>query len=81
MALRAHVTETFLTTFAEGVSAYLAGDWTTARQRLETSDQLMREAAPALGGDGPSLTLLRFMGEHRWIAPASWKGFRPLTSK
>ena len=32
-------------------------------------------------GDGPSLTLLRFMAETNWTPPKDWKGYRPLTSK
>jgi class 3 adenylate cyclase len=32
-------------------------------------------------GDGPSLTLLRYMEEREWTAPADWAGYRPLTSK
>lgn len=42
---------------------------------------MMREACPALGGDGPSKTLLNYMSERNFIAPANWKGFRPLTAK
>ena len=81
LALRAHVTEAFLKAFNDGVTAYISGDWSAARICLETADRLMREAAPALGGDGPSLTLLRFMAENKWKPPLGWKGFRPLTSK
>ena len=31
--------------------------------------------------DGPSSTLLQFMKESQFVAPADWKGFRELTEK
>jgi hypothetical protein len=34
-----------------------------------------------LYGDGPSQTLLDYMKQTNYIAPADWKGYRPLTSK
>lgn len=81
ITLRSHVSDAFLTSFSSGVNSYLSGDWSAARVFLEQSDSMMREAAPVLGGDGPSLTLLRYMGEFNWQAPSDFKGFRPLTSK
>ena len=44
-------------------------------------DAFMKFAAPSLGGDGPSQTLLSYMEEYNFQAPVAWKGFRPLTSK
>lgn len=32
-------------------------------------------------GDGPSETLLRFMGGHGFRPPEDWRGFRELTEK
>jgi hypothetical protein len=81
VALRSHVTEDFMVTFNTGVNSYLHGDWAAAREALEKSDRMMREAAPSLGGDGPSVTLLRFMCSHKWIPPAGWKGYRELQMK
>ena len=81
LTLRAHVTDEFSTAFSGGLAAYLRGDWAGARPQLERADRLMREAAPALGGDGPSLTLLRHMADHCWAAPADWAGYRPLLAK
>ncbi len=57
------------------------GDWTTARGFLERSNTYMLETCPILGGDGPSQTLLRYMANQNFEAPASWKGYRPLTAK
>ncbi len=79
--LRAHVTPEFKETFRIGVDKYLEGDWSGARDYLEKANNMMAVAAPALGGDGPCKTLLEYMSERNWVAPASWKGYRPLTSK
>lgn len=79
--LRAHVTHEFKDTFRIGVDKYLEGDWPGAREYLEKADKMMAVAAPALGGDGPCKTLLEYMCERNWVAPDTWKGYRPLTSK
>lgn len=81
LTLRAHVTKEFLDTHKEGVSMYLAGDWTEAKSMLEKADQLMADAVPLLGGDGPCKVLLNYMSGHDYKAPSWWKGYRPLTSK
>jgi hypothetical protein len=82
LTLRAHATDPeFLTTFKEGISLYLAGNWQGAKVLLEKSDAYMAEAAPSLGGDGPSKTLLSYMANQNFEAPKSWNGYRPLTAK
>ena len=81
LQLRTHITEEFLQLFRDGVNVYLAGDWELAREVLVKANELMNELAPSLEGDGPSKTLLKYMANHDWKAPNSWKGFRPLTSK
>jgi hypothetical protein len=82
LTLRRHAADPeFQDIFKEGVAAYLAGDWPSARTQLERADLFMREACPVLGGDGPSRTLLEYMGNQNFEAPKTWKGFRPLTSK
>ena len=63
------------------IHANIEGDWPAAKELLERADGLMAQAAPALGGDGPCITLLDYMEERGWTAPADWAGFRPLTSK
>ena len=80
VTLRKHITPEFLNEFKQGVDTYLQGDWTAARKYLEKASELMSQV-PSKTGDGPSLTLLRYMEAHGWQAPSSWKGFRPLTSK
>jgi class 3 adenylate cyclase len=81
ITLRNHVTGEFLEVFKEGVTLYLSGDWNNAKLQLERADSMMLEAAPALGGDDPSRTLLQYMQTYNFVPPKSWKGFRPLTSK
>lgn len=81
LQLRQHVSNEFLEVFAEGVTTYLDGNWPGARIRLEEANEMMLIAAPSHGGDGPSLTLLKYMENHNWAAPITWKGYRPLTSK
>jgi len=78
--LRSHVTADFLTNFQKGVSSYLAGDWPVARVFLKKSDELMAQVE-GFDGDGPSQTLLNYMGSRDWKAPEDWDGYRPLTSK
>lgn len=82
VTLRQHATDPeFQTTFKEGIALYLSGDWANARLLLEKADLQMAALAPALGGDGPSQTLLRYMGQQNFVPPSTWKGYRPLTSK
>ena len=77
VALRAHITEKFRVEFKKGVDSYIAGKWGKARTHLEKCVKLN----PHVGGDGPSQTLLGFMGGHRFQAPVDWPGYRALTSK
>jgi hypothetical protein len=60
--------------FQAGVDTYLAGDWASARSALEAALKLKPD-------DGPSLTLLRYMGSLQFKLPADWSGFRELTEK
>ena len=81
LTLRKHAADPeFLEIFKEGVALYLSGDWQGAKKQLERSDLYMRESAPALGGDGPSQTLLQYMKNQNYEAPSTWKGYRPLTA-
>jgi len=80
--LREHVNEKFLNIFKQGLEKYLEGKWKESKQFLDQSNEMMKTMSPSfINGDGPSLTLLEYMEERNWEAPADWKGFRPLTSK
>jgi class 3 adenylate cyclase len=80
VTLRNHITSEFLSVFNSGIEAYLGGEWEVAKEKLEQANSLMA-LVPTMKGDGPCLTLLRYMEDHGWKAPSSWKGYRPLTSK
>ena len=75
------MTSEFRMNFKEGVDSYIVGDWSTAKTFLEVSNSIMKTNCPLLNGDGPSLTLLKYMDHYDYKPPSSWKGFRPLTSK
>ena len=81
--LRAHINDAFIEEFAKGVNKYITGDWPTAKGHFEKSNEIMIENALTYesSGDGPSQTLLKYMGSHEFKAPDNWQGFRPLTSK
>eukprot|EP00981_Chlorochromonas_danica_P001467 scaffold310_cov174-Ochromonas_danica.AAC.6 len=94
--LQVHVTQSFLETFADGLSEYLKGHWVHARALLMDSDRIMRQSLLAFEdsplcrhspgselilGDGPSRALLSYMKECNFVAPSDWRGFRTLTSK
>jgi len=82
LTLRRHADDpAFMGTFREGVQLYLSGEWAQAKELLESADLMMAQLAPALGGDGPSKTLLSYMRNRNFETPKNWKGFRPLTSK
>ncbi|KAH9120857.1 hypothetical protein LEN26_010939 [Aphanomyces euteiches] len=57
--------------FDGGVSAYLRGDWRTAKNTFE----LILTLKPK---DGPAETLMEFMQRHEFAAPVDWPGYRPL---
>jgi len=77
--LRRLISPTFTKTSSKGVEAYLNGDWAKAKSLLEKADEMMLDGDSK--GDGPSRTLLRYMGEKLFVCPEDWQGFRPLTSK
>lgn len=81
LQLRAHVTDEFKNLFTDGINAYLNGDWTHSRTLLEQADNMMKQLLVGSDGDPPSKTILAYMEDKNWQAPANWKGFRPLTSK
>jgi class 3 adenylate cyclase len=60
--------------FAQGIQAYLDGDWMLARDSFDYSLSMDSD-------DAPAQTLLEYMNAYNFQAPPDWKGFRPLTSK
>jgi hypothetical protein len=45
VAMRQHVTDEFLQVFKEGLKAYIAGNWTTAIEKLEQANDIMFQTA------------------------------------
>lgn len=80
-AFKAHFPPELHALHAAGVSCYLRGDWTQARDKLQQVDNTLKDGG--FGGDGPSRTLLGFMGRRGFEAPPEWdeKKGRALTSK
>jgi hypothetical protein len=79
--LRLHVTDAFKELFSEGLANYLGGDWVQAKINLENANDMMARNCPALGGDNPSKTLIKYMQQYDFVAPRTWKSYRPLVSK
>ncbi|EFJ49622.1 hypothetical protein VOLCADRAFT_89530 [Volvox carteri f. nagariensis] len=67
--------------FDRGFHAYRTGNWPEAQRWLELTRTALRDDLGQTRVDGPSDVLLRFMAEHNFTAPASWKGYRELTEK
>lgn len=60
--------------FAQGIAAYLEGDWTVARDSFDYSLSMDDR-------DQPAKVLLDYMSGFNYQAPKTWAGYRPLTSK
>lgn len=60
--------------FQEAYSNYKEGKWPEAKELFE---EVIRKNPK----EGPSKTLLRYMGRFDFKAPADWKGYRALTEK
>lgn len=64
----------FYETFQIAFKAYLKGDWSTTKRKLE-------ECLTMRPGDGPSTNLYEFLRDNDFIAPEEWAGYRILTEK
>lgn len=58
-----------------------SGNWQTARSVLTETRHSLRNDSGEQVLDGPSGTLLGYMGSLSWEAPAGWSGYRELTDK
>jgi len=64
----------FYEIFQVAFKAYLKGDWSTTKRKLEECLTLRPE-------DGPTNTLYEYLKENDFIAPEEWEGYRNLTEK
>jgi len=85
LKMRSTFTEEFFQRFSMAYRNYEAGEWMVSRDMLFTCHYT---ASSSLDGDteewpedGPVVTLLSFMKQHRYEAPAEWPGHRELTEK
>ncbi len=74
----------FLTTFRRGYAYYVNGNWSEAKACFEKTLAMPSPNQynnPETGDplpDGPSTTLMNFMGQTNFEAPAGWDGVRQL---
>ncbi len=57
--------------FCPAISTYIEGDWSLAATRLSYCLEIFRD-------DYPAQVLFKFIEEHQFNAPSSWKGYRHL---
>ncbi|EFJ09864.1 hypothetical protein SELMODRAFT_427736 [Selaginella moellendorffii] len=60
--------------FEAAVDSYIVGNWHTALEKL-------RECVNLWHSDRPARLLTSFMGSHKNMVPANWKGYRELLEK
>lgn len=75
--------ENFKDRFAQGLQAYISGDWKLAATIFEET-RVMRQRSTSDGKaliDGPSEALLKVLKQSNCIAPENWQGYRALDEK
>jgi hypothetical protein len=72
--LQASMSPRFKDEHHQGIQAYLAGNWATARMHLEA-------ALEEMPGDGPTEAILAVLAKSDFRAPADWAGCRKLLDK
>jgi hypothetical protein len=66
--------EKFESVFAEGVRAYISGDWGNSKRCLDDCMNIKPR-------DGPTSALINVMSETGFNKPSDWEGYRVLTEK
>ena len=75
LEMRRNVDIKFEHVFAQAYKSYIAGDWAAAGAEFERLHRVRPE-------DGPTAALTEIIvDQHKGVAPADWKGYRPLTRK
>jgi class 3 adenylate cyclase len=67
------ISDAFRIIWAEGMDAFIIGDWTRAVEKFSETLRLSKKK------DGPSKRILEFMEEHNNVTPDSWQGYRDLS--
>jgi len=73
-SLRNGINPAFFTEFQRGIEEYLGGNWSAAKT-------CFKQCLTLHSTDGPTKLLLRILGEHEFVAPETWPGYRELTEK
>jgi len=68
--LRWKISDKFRTIWADGVAAYVKGDWARARDIFQETMKLSNNK------DGPSIFLISVIDENHGKAPENWPGYR-----
>lgn len=74
--MRKRIPSEFYRKWKVGFEYYISGDWKSAKQVFSETLDIVENFH-----DGPSETLLAFMGTFDFKAPPYWKGIRKLTEK
>lgn len=64
----------FLAAYDQGMSSYLMGEWIKAMSYL-------KKALRVKPKDGPTMSILEYMDDFKFVCPKSWEGYRILTEK
>jgi class 3 adenylate cyclase len=67
------ISDAFRNIWAEGMDAFIIGDWARAVEKFSETFRLSKKK------DGPSKRILAFMEEHHNVAPDNWQGYNDLT--
>lgn len=72
--IRKHITDEIRTIWDVGIQAFIDGNWTLARSKVEEVLALTEKSKQ----DGPALHLMERMKECDFVCPADWNGYRKL---
>ena len=67
------ISDAFRVIWAEGMDAFIIGDWMKAKDKFTECYRLTKKK------DGPSKRLIEFIEEHHDAAPESWQGYVDLS--
>ena len=69
--IRKHISIEIRKIWDIGIQAFIDGNWTLARSKVEDVLALTRQ-------DGPALHLMQRMKEYGFVCPPDWNGYRKL---
>jgi class 3 adenylate cyclase len=67
------ISDAFRGVWAEGMDAFIIGDWARAQEKFAETFRLSKKR------DGPSKRILAYMEDHHNVAPDNWHGYNDLT--